>query len=306
MTYTLCQKYNVKGWRQKCYNVRKIKSIILQITKIKRSKPRKEISILEKEKKLNKAYKKLIKAANLFMSKSQDSIEEAGKELKENSIVFHSIVSEITKFINFADKFIDQIKRRVFNREKIPHDEKIFSVFEPFTEWIAKGKFKTPFELGKRVAIVEDQYGFILSHKVMDRETDEKITTSIVNQTKQKFDNLTVCSFDKGFYSKENREILSQTLEFPVLPKKGKLSKKDIELESSKEFMKYRKKHPAVESAINALEVHGLDKCLDKGFYGFKRYVSLAITSRNIQRLGFHLKLKEIKNYKKHKIKIAV
>ena len=114
-----------------------------------------------------------------------------------------------------------------------------------------------------------------------------------------------LCSFDKGFYSKENKKVLFQKLEFPVLPKKGKLSKKDKEIEFSKEFIKYRKKHSAVESAINALEVHGLDKCFDKGFYGFRRYVALAIASRNIQKLGFHLKIKEIKNLKKHRIKIA-
>jgi hypothetical protein len=41
-----------------------------------------------------------------------------------------------------------------------------------------------------------------------------------------------------------------------------------------------------VESAINALENHGLDRCLDHGIDGFKRYVSLAVLARNIQILG--------------------
>jgi hypothetical protein len=104
--------------------------------------------------------------------------------------------------------------------------------------------------------------------------------------------------------SKENKEALSKLLDFPILPKKGRLSKKDIGLEHSKEFIKYRKKHSAVESAINALEVHGLDKCLDKGFYGFKRYIALAVVSRNIQKLGARLKIKAIKHLKKYKIAI--
>jgi len=34
------------------------------------------------------------------------------------------------------------------------------------------------------------------------------------------------------------------------------------------------------------LEVHGLDKCLDHGIDGFKRYVALAVLSRNIQKIG--------------------
>ena len=41
-----------------------------------------------------------------------------------------------------------------------------------------------------------------------------------------------------------------------------------------------------MESAINALEVHGLDQCPDHGIDGFKRYVALAVVARNVQRLG--------------------
>jgi IS5 family transposase len=32
--------------------------------------------------------------------------------------------------------------------------------------------------------------------------------------------------------------------------------------------------------------VHGLDLCRDYGINGFKRYVALAVVTRNIQRLG--------------------
>jgi len=41
-----------------------------------------------------------------------------------------------------------------------------------------------------------------------------------------------------------------------------------------------------VESAINGLEVHGLDVCLDHGIEGFKRYVAWAVLARNIHRIG--------------------
>ncbi len=47
-----------------------------------------------------------------------------------------------------------------------------------------------------------------------------------------------------------------------------------------------KKQHSAVESAINALEVHGLDVCRDKGIDGFKRYTALTVLSRNIQIVG--------------------
>jgi hypothetical protein len=53
-------------------------------------------------------------------------------------------------------------------------------------------------------------------------------------------------------------------------------------------------------SGINALEVHGLDRCLDHGLNGFKRYVALAVVARNIQKLGAELQ-KKIQQQEKRK-----
>jgi len=62
--------------------------------------------------------------------------------------------------------------------------------------------------------------------------------------------------------------------------------------ENSDAFKHSRRKHSAVESGINALEVHGLDRCLDHGIEGFRRYVALAVVPRNIQKLGAELQKK--------------
>jgi len=51
-------------------------------------------------------------------------------------------------------------------------------------------------------------------------------------------------------------------------------------------FKELRRKHSGVESAINGLEHGGLDVCPDHGIVGFKRYVGLAVLSRNIKRVG--------------------
>jgi len=102
----------------------------------------------------------------------------------------------------------------------------------------------------------------------------------------ERFCNLIGCSLDKGFYSPSNRKELDKILGKVVLPKKGKLSRADKEREYSEEFIKDKRIHPAVESSINALENHGLDRCPDHGIDGFKRYVALSVTARNIQMLG--------------------
>ena len=81
-----------------------------------------------------------------------------------------------------------------------------------------------------------------------------------------------------------------------ILPKKGKLSQKDKEEEYSEEFIHERNKHSAVESAINGIENHGLDRCRDHGIDGFKRYVSLSVLARNIETLGNIIQKKKLKS----------
>src|SRR5690606_33918247 len=177
--------------------------------------------------------------------------------------------------------------------ETIPHSEKVFSIFQPHTEWISKGKAGVPVELGLRVAVVEDQHRFILHHQVMEKTTDDQIAVALVEHTQTRFPGVKAMSFDKGFHSPKNQADLKQRLESVILPKKGRLSAADKAHESTPEFVHLRRQHSAVESAINALGVHGLDKCPDHGIDGFKRYVGFAIVARNIQRLGAVLREQE-------------
>jgi len=183
----------------------------------------------------------------------------------------------------------------VLKGETIPHEEKVFSLFQPHTEWISKGKAGVPVELGVRVCVVEDQHRFILGHEVMQRITDDVIAVPITQQTKQDFGTLRSISMDKGFDSKANREQLEEIVDVVVLPKKGRLSAAEQELQAQPEFVRLRRQHSAVESAINALEQHGLDVCPDHGIVGFKRYVALAVLARNVQRLGAVLREQERK-----------
>lgn len=154
------------------------------------------------------------------------------------------------------------------------------------TEWVSKGKAGIPVELGVKVCILEDQHQFILHHQVMEKKTDDQVAVSMVGEAKKRFPSLSACSFDKGFHSPENQTVLKEQLEQVVLPRKGKLSQLSSAAEQTEPFIKARHAHSAVESAINALEVHGLDMCPDHGINGFKRYVALAVVARNIHRIG--------------------
>ncbi len=117
----------------------------------------------------------------------------------------------------------------------------------------------------------------------MEHQTDDQIAIPLIKATKERHANIVSCSFDKGFHSINSHVGLSELLDMLVLPRKGKLSKMVQAIESSPEFKHLRRKHSAVESSINALENHGLDRCPDHGIAGFKRYTAFAVLVRNLQ-----------------------
>jgi transposase, IS5 family len=282
LTAALYTNLGIQGWRQSSHNLRKIKKLHTKARKLFRSRSKDPKKIAKREKVIIQAHVEYIEIVSEYLDRAERSL----KPLKGKDILRDAMISEIEKYISHANRQIDQIDRRVVKGEKIPHDEKIFSIFEEHTEWISKGKAGVPVELGLRVCILEDEYRFILHHHVMEKQTDDQIATIMVEEAQKKYPVLSQCSFDKGFYTPGNRERLSGILDLAVLPKKGRLSEKDKETEHSAGFVKGRRLHSAVESAINALEVHGLDRCLDHGLPGFKKYVSLAVLSRNIQKIG--------------------
>ncbi len=64
----------------------------------------------------------------------------------------------------------------------------------------------------------------------------------------------------------------------------------------------------AVESNINMLEHHGLNRCMDKGILGFKRYAGLSVLAYNLHILGNALKenkLAEGQRKEKRRLKLA-
>jgi hypothetical protein len=286
---TLCDTLSLTEWRQSTYHLRCFKKSYRLIQKRKHSTSQDEAKKLAKQEHIKAAYQTYLDQAEVYVQRARATRQR----LHDDHSIPTPLLANLDDYLNHAKRQIDQIQRRVLQDETIPHSEKVFSIFQPHTEWISKGKAGVPVELGLRVCIVEDQYRFILHHQVMEKTTDDQIAVALVEKTQARFPAVKAMSFDKGFHSPSNQIELKQRLDNVILPKKGRLSEADKARESDPEFVLLRRQHSAVESAINALGVHGLDKCPDHGIDGFKRYVALAIVARNIQRLGAILREQE-------------
>jgi len=292
LTGQLCERYEISEWRQYRYNICRIKRLYRYAQTSKNGGTRTEEQKQKKEHNTKDKHQEYINLALNYLAKINQTIDEIVKS-QTLSTVDQAVIASIDGYIKHANRQIDQIKRRVIQGEIIPHSEKVFSLFEPHTKWICKNKLGVPVELGLKVCIVEDEHQFILHHKVMGNQSDDKVAVAMADETKLRYPDLYSISYDRGFFTKENRAALQDKLNAVAMPKKGKLSKQDKDIESSEEYISAKQRHSAVESAINALDVHGLDKCPDHGLTGFERYVALAIVARNLQRLGAIIHKKE-------------
>ncbi len=259
----------------------------------------------------NKAEKAYDRVANIHRKKGRDYKERlkgaSGAYLKiaveiskrvvitmiklENTgdIKAELLLIALKKYHNYLLKLSDQVDRRILKGEKIPHEEKIFSIFEEHTEWLAKGKLGRPVELGHNVQITTDQFHFIVDHEVLIKKTDKETTIELGTRLENKFGGkykLLSISFDRGYFSQLGYDFLSGLFQLVVMPKPGKKSAKQEMKESEEQFVEKRRKHSAVEANINELEHCGANKVPDKGLNGFKKYVAWSVLSYNIKRLG--------------------
>lgn len=266
------QDKTIKGWR-------KHKLIISDIKSLFRTASHKVFKGRNEAEKIQAVKNYLHKAREV--NKRLIAVKSAGGSI--------TTLPALQQYIDYISKFTDQIERRLLKGEVMPADEKIFSIFEPHTEWISKGKLNKKVELGHLVLITTDQHSFIIDYKVMEKQKDAQQINDLTRRVRTKFSDALISShsFDKGFWSKENLAVLAkQPIATVVLPKRGRHTKEDKERENEPGFKILRRKHSAIESNINMLEQHGLNRCPDKGLKHYKNYVGLSVLAYNLHQLG--------------------
>jgi hypothetical protein len=197
--------------------------------------------------------------------------------------------TKLLDFVNMTIRACDQARRRVIAEETLTNDEKLFSLFEPETQLIKRGKVPHDVEFGHRELIVEDSAGFVCHHAVPPRGVeDREVVVEEMKAVRQRLDGqIRSASFDRGFHSPENQAELAKLATQPCLPKPGHVQAEVREREATVEFRKARRRHPGVESAIGALQSgNGQDRCRDHSFGGYCRYVGLGVLGRNLHVLG--------------------
>lgn len=174
--------------------------------------------------------------------------------------------------------------------EASPH-EKVFSLSEPHTEWIQKGKQRPNVELGHQLLRATDPHQLIQDYAVSLHAAEVDPSIPVADRLLGRYGAGSVASisFDKGITRTAHRELISLYIPEVVMPKRGKKNAAETARERGKKFVALRQQPSAVESEINRLEHHGLNRCLDVGLAGYQRYVGCGVLSYNLHGIGREL-----------------
>lgn len=278
----IMEDYILPGWRKIHYWRKLIKRAYRRTANIHQKKGK---DYVERLKTAARDYLRHSRELSRRVGQSQEDL----LPLAMSDIHLTASLEALAYYHEMLEKHIDLLERRVLHAEVIPHEEKVFSIFEPHVEWIQKGKQNQKVELGHNALITTDQYHFIVDHEVLVGQGDKAQPIALARRLKKRFAegySLKSISFDRGFFTALAKQALEKDFEQVIMPAKGPKTPQQQAEEESKTFVALRKKHSAVESNINELEHSGANRVPDKGLPGFKKYVALGVLAYNIKRLG--------------------
>jgi IS5 family transposase len=105
-----------------------------------------------------KLYKELLQYTK--QTKTYLALAISLTEHVQDEIVFSMLQLEAENLIRLIDKVIYQTERRVLQGEKVPHEEKVFSIFETHTDIIIKGA--RDIQYGHKLNLTTSKSGLVL------------------------------------------------------------------------------------------------------------------------------------------------
>ena len=282
----LAEEHGLTGWRQHQHLLKNVKDMVREIGRAARAKG-------QGADRLKPRYEKLLALAEDLLARARQLLKDLAFQVAVQGAKVLRIVAgserELLHFMQLTAKVCGTARRRVLLGETVPNEDKIFSIFEPHSELIKRGKQPNPIQYGHNVLVIEDAVGFIVHYEVMGKGVlDQDRVVPVMTKLQKRFGGkIKSASFDRAFHTPDNQEKLAQIVTHPCIPKKGQALGRQQQEEATVEFRQARQNHPGVESAIGALQSgNGQERCRDKSQRGYERYVGLGILGRNLQTLG--------------------
>lgn len=211
---------------------------------------------------------------------------EAGRYGLTDAMIIEGVIYQLEHFRELGIKVVDQAHRRVIGGEKVPNEEKIFSIFEPHTELLKRGKAGKPIEFGHMVLLQQLESKFISDYEVFERKPlDQELVRPALESHRKRFgENPSELSADKGFYeSMEEIDALETEIDVVSICKKGSRTSEEAEREATAPFRFAQRFRAGVEGTISYLKrCLGLWRCRNKGWEHYAATVGATVFAHNL------------------------
>ncbi|MBU1495136.1 MAG: hypothetical protein KJ956_14360, partial [Actinobacteria bacterium] len=195
-------------------------------------------------------------------------------------------MAEMIHFRGLTDQVMKQAHQRVVEGRPVPNDQKLFSIFEPHTELLIRGKAGKPIEFGHMIQIQQVAEKFITHYDVFrHKPVEHELVEPAIERHRELFgDYPKELTADKGYYgSREQLAALREQIDLVAINKKGKRSQEEKQLESDPFFRHAQRFRAGVEGTISYLKrTLGLARCYVKGWTHYVATVGAAVFVHNL------------------------
>lgn len=205
-----------------------------------------------------------------------------------------ALCAQVAHFCDLGRRVIDQSERRVFGGQTVAADEKLYSIFEPHTDMIKRGKVYKPVEFGHKVLLVESGIGLITDYRVLDGNPidSDQLVPSMQRHLKRFGKPPKMLAGDRGFHDVAGcQKVQRSGVELVAIPQRGgKRSVEQERFEKSRAFKRAQAFRSGVEGRISVLfRGRGMKRCRWSGSERFELFVAAAVLANNLMVIAARL-----------------
>jgi IS5 family transposase len=252
------------------FHDRKIKRLYLYVSRYMSSTSKR------RQRKVKTAFRTLIERTDRIVAIAAEFCVWAASQA---DVVLAAVALELKGYLPSMRKIVAAARRAQLQGETVPASERVFSLFEPHTELIKRGKRQKPVEFGHKVLLCESPEKFITDYEVYEKQqADCNLTESVIERHEKLFGTKPeVLAADKGFCPAEEKfNKLAQQVDTLAIPRR-------MQDFVDKVLAHWQAFRAGIEGTISGLKrAFRLIRCFFRGFKSFQRAVGLGVFCHNL------------------------
>jgi len=264
-------------------HLKRAKRAALKITRLAHGKGRKAADLKVLYQCLIHKVEGICEWASEISSRLQQQLRSSRYDWMDH-MKMEGLVEELRHFEELTSHVAWQATERVLEGRAVSNEEKLFSIFEPHTELLKRGKAGKDIEFGHMIQIQQVGQKFISDYDVYEKKPVEPSLVAVALESHEALFGYLPESMaaDKGYWSPDVIDD-AHGVEVISIPKKGRRNRSEEEREHDPLFRLAQRFRAGVEGSISFLKrCFRLARCMNKGWQNYVSTVGATILAHNL------------------------